>query len=455
MINEKTDFSTIVATSTPRGYGGTALIRLSGPKALSIANKLLVSDKKLSPRKAVFGTLFDDNGMIDTAVVTFFNGPKSYTGEDIVEISVHGNPFICNLVVSACQKHGAVSAGPGEFTQRAFLNGKMDLSQAEGVADIIYSSSRASLSASLKLLQGALGTEITKIKIKLIDLITILELEMDFREDEIDLLSERDILGKISDIIMSIDQLIKTYNFGKIIQEGIRCPIIGAPNSGKSSLFNALLQEERVIVSSMPGTTRDYIEETIRIGNYQMRLMDTAGLRDTDEEIEIRGIQKTKQLMRESDILLYVIDLSSPLQETPALSQSEVKKTYFLLNKADIAPTAHIKRIISTLSNRPYFICSALSHTGIHEIVSAIVDEIENISPKNTAIIITRERHKEVLLHAIKNLKRSIISIRRGDAPEIASIDLREALGQIDIILGKTDNDDILNNIFKNFCVGK
>jgi len=451
----KNDFSTIVAASTPRGYGGTALIRLSGPKALSIANKLFVSNKKLSPRRAVFGSLFDDNGLIDTAVVTYFNRPKSYTGEDIIEISIHGNPYLCDLVVSACKKRGAVSAGPGEFTKRAFLNGKMDLSQAEGVADIIYSSSRASLRASVGLLQGTFGAEITKIKTKLIDLITILELELDFQEDEIDFSSERDILGMISDIIVSIDQLIKTYNLGKIIREGIRCPIIGAPNSGKSSLFNALLQEERVIVSSLPGTTRDYIEEIIRVGNYQIRLMDTAGLRNTNEEIEFQGIQKTKQLMRESDVLLFVIDLSTPSQEISTLSRSEIKKTYFVLNKADIAQPSHIQSVISTIANRPYFICSALNHTGIHEIASAIVAGIESNSPTSSAIIITRERHKEALLRANINLKRCIAGIRRGSAPEIIAIDLREALGYLDIILGKTDNDDILNNIFKNFCVGK
>ncbi len=451
----KNDFSTIVAVSTPRGYGGISLIRLSGPKALSITNRLFISNQKLLPRLAVFGNLVDDNGSVDTAVVTYFKAPRSYTGEDIIEISVHGNPYICDLVVSACKKRGAVSAGPGEFTQRAFLNGKMDLSQAEGVADIIYSSSRAALSASAGLLQGVLGTEINKIKSNLIDVITILELEMDFQEDEIDFSSTHDIRSMVSAIITTINHLIKTYDYGKILREGIRCPIIGAPNSGKSSLFNAFLHEERVIVSPRPGTTRDYIEETVRVGNYQIRLIDTAGLRTTNNEIESRGIQKTKTLMHDGDILLYVIDLSNPHVTIPSLPKSELKKTYFVLNKADIARPDIIQKAINLVANSPYFICSALNHTGVHEIASSIIADAEIKSTQNYTIIITRERHKDALLRANTNLKRSINSIRRGAAPEIITIDLREALGHLDIILGRTENDDILNNIFNNFCVGK
>ncbi|MBU0712562.1 tRNA uridine-5-carboxymethylaminomethyl(34) synthesis GTPase MnmE [bacterium] len=449
------DSLTIVAIATPRGYGGIALIRLSGPKALSIAKRLFVSNQNLSPRRAVFGNLIDDSGTIDTGVVTYFKAPSSYTGEDVVEISIHGNPYLCDLVISACKKLGAVSAGPGEFTQRAFLNGKMDLSQAEGVADITYSSSRAAQSASMDLLRGALGTEIKKIKAALINTITVLELELDFQEDEIDFISARDTLGAVSVIISTIDRLLKTYDWGKIIREGMRCPIIGAPNSGKSSLFNAFLQEERVIVSSLPGTTRDYIEETIRVDNYQIRLVDTAGLRNTNNEIESRGMQKTKSLMRDGNILLYVIDLSDPRETMPKLTPSELKKTCFILNKADIAKPAHLQNAIKLIGNRRYFICSALNHTGVREIATALITEIEKLSPENCPIIITRERHKDALFYTNLNLKRSVNSIRRGAAPEIISIDLREALGYLDVILGKTENDDILNNIFNNFCIGK
>jgi len=449
------DSSTIIALSTPRGYGAIALIRLSGSKALQITNRLFVSSQKPSPGKAVFGNIVDDSGIIDTGFVTYFKAPNSYTGEDIIEISIHGNPYLSDLVISAFKNLGAVSAGPGEFTQRAFLNGKMDLSQAEGVADIIYSSSRAAQAASAGLLKGILGKEIAKIKSDLIDILSVLELELDFQEEDIEFTPLNNVLRAVSTIIASIDGLLKTYKIGKIIREGLLCPIIGAPNSGKSCLFNAFLQEERVIVSSRPGTTRDYIEETIRIGNYQIRLVDTAGLRDTDDKIESMGMDKTKDLIQNGDVLLYVIDLLDPPEKISKMTRSLLKKTYFILNKNDVAGPAQIQKAVSLVGNRPYFVCSALNHSGVHEISTSIMDEIDKHSTPNSAVIITRERHKDALLRTNLSLKRSINSIRLGAAPEIITIDLREALEHLDVILGKTENDDILNNIFNNFCVGK
>lgn len=449
------DHTTIVALSTPRGYGGIALIRLSGPRSLSIVKKLFRSKHDLSPRTAVFGNLVDDNGFIDTAVATYFKAPHSYTGEDTVEISLHGNPYLCDLVISACKKHGARDAGPGEFTQRAFLNGKMDLSQAEGVADIIYSSSRAAQEASASLLQGSFGKAITNIKSSLIRILSVLELELDFQDDEIDFTPPEDTIRSISSVISKINGIIKTYELGKIIREGLLCPIIGAPNSGKSSLFNAFLHEERVIVSSRPGTTRDYIEETIRVKNFQIRLVDTAGLRETDDKIESKGMEKTKNLLKQSDVLLYVIDSSNPPDELYILPPAILKKTCFVLNKSDIVHPSSLQKAIKLTGGRPYFICSALKNSGIHEIASALVAEIEQKSAKSNSVILTRMRHRDALMRANRSLKLARYNIRRGADPEIISIDLREALEHLDIIFGKTENEDILNNIFNNFCIGK
>ena len=453
MLN--TEGSTIVALSTPRGYGGIALIRMSGPLSLSILKNIFRSDKKIAPRQATLGRIFDDKGFIDSAVSTYYKAPHSYTGEDVVELSVHGNPFLCDLIIAALKKHGASGAGPGEFTKRAFLNGKMDLSQAEGVADFIYLSSRAALNASADLLRGSFGGAIRTIKSEIIDVLTVLELELDFTEEEIEFSSQLQTAEKVSGIIKRVEKILKTFDFGKIIREGLLCPIVGPPNSGKSSLFNALLKEERVIVSPTPGTTRDYIEETVPLGNYQIRLIDTAGIRKTKGNIEGAGIKKTQSLIKRADILLFVIDPINLPKDLSGLPKIQINKSYFIINKADIASPAQIHAAIHLAGKRPYFICSAVKSEGINKILDFIKEKIEKRSKKAGDHILTRERHKEALYRALQHLKKSHKNLLLGVAPEIISIDFRSALNFLDVLLGKTENDDILNNIFNNFCVGK
>lgn len=448
--------STIVALSTPRGYGGLAVIRLSGPDARSITKKIFRSRQPLSHRKAVIGELIDRNGFIDTAISTFFAAPDSYTGEDLVEISLHGNPYLCDLVIDACNEFGAHPAGPGEFTQRAFLNGKMDLSQAEGVADLIYSSSRAAQKISANLLKGSFGREIKRLKSQLVEALSIIELEMDFMDEEIDHTPLEELQNKIAAIIKKTDGLIKSYEVGKILREGIFCPIIGLPNSGKSSLFNAFLQEERVIVSPRPGTTRDYIEEVVRIGNYQIRFMDTAGLRKSTDEIESRGIQKTRVLMLSANTILYVIDSSKPLKGLPDLPSHLLKKTLFILNKSDLTDSKNLRRLNEIFGKYPHLSCSALKNEGVHLIAKTIIEQLEaKIHNFGDTHIISRQRHKNALISTKKFLKLAWRNLHNKSAPEIIAIDLREALGGLDIILGKTENEDILNHIFSHFCIGK
>lgn len=447
---------TIIALSTPRGHGGIAIVRLSGSDARPIAGKIFRSKQPLIHQKAVLGSLYDRNGFIDTAVSTYFKAPDSYTGEDLVELSLHGNPYLCDLVIAACMEHGAQPAGPGEFTQRAFLNGKMDLSQAEGVADLIYSMSRAAQKISSDLLKGSFGKEIRKLKSNLIDILSAVELEMDFQEEEIKILSSRELREKMLALIKKIDNFIKSYEVGKILREGICCPIIGPPNSGKSSLFNAFLQEERVIVSPHPGTTRDFIEEIIRTDNYQIRFIDTAGLRESNSRTESAGIRKTQQLVRTGDIILYVVDVSRSLKKLPDLPPSIIKKTIFVLNKIDIAAPKKIQTSLEIIGKYPHILCSALNNDGIPKISEAIIKQTETKIRKFGDIqILSRQRHKNALAQTKKYLTLAKRNLTKNFAPEIIAIDLREALNGLDTILGKTDNEDVLNHIFSHFCIGK
>lgn len=454
MVTE--DTPTIVALSTPGGYSGIAVVRLSGNRSLPIAKNLFKSKQEIEPRVATFGKLYDQTGYIDTAIVTFYQAPNSYTGEDLVEISLHGNPFLCDLVIGACVARGARGAEPGEFTRRAFLNGKIDLSQAEGVADIIHSSSRSAQNASAKLLEGQTGGVIAGLKLTLINIIALLELELDFLDEEINFTPKEKIVNQIENLDAEIQCLISSYHFGKMVREGALCPIIGPPNSGKSSLFNAFLQEERVIVSPTPGTTRDFIEESISVGGYQFRLVDTAGIRDTDDAVESSGVAKSQNLLNRGDLVLYVLDSSDPLTTIPIFhNKHNNDKAIFILNKSDIADQINLSRLKKQLSGRRYFVSSAKHHTGVHEIAASMVKYIESFYKQDEPIFITRLRHNEALKQASSCLKTAIQSTKTGNPSEIIVIDLRDALEQLDVILGKTTNDDILNNIFSNFCVGK
>jgi len=447
---------TIVALSTPNGYGGIAVIRISGSRSLPIIQNIFNSKNKIQPRRAIYGYLSDKKGHIDTAVVTYFKAPHSYTGEDLVEISLHGNPYLCELTINACKEYGAVGAGPGEFTQRAFLNGKIDLSQAEGVADIIYASSRAAQNASANLLQGYTGKIIRELKQSVIDLISLLELELDFQEDEILFTPQKKIEETILNLISKVKTLIESYHYGKIVRDGALCPIIGPPNSGKSSLFNAFLQEERVIVSPSPGTTRDFIEESVRIDKYSFRLVDTAGIRDSGDPIELAGITRSRDLLKKGDLILYVLDLADhKIKLTERSLSANPKNIFYILNKSDISNKDTLEKYRKHLKGKKYFICSAKNRTGIHAIASAMSKHIDRLYPSSDTIYITRLRHLEALKQTQRDLESALRSTRSDNPSEIIVIDLRAALNGLDKILGKTTNDDILNTIFSQFCIGK
>ncbi|HPC34999.1 MAG TPA: tRNA uridine-5-carboxymethylaminomethyl(34) synthesis GTPase MnmE [Candidatus Marinimicrobia bacterium] len=446
--------STIVALSTPPGLGALAVVRLSGPKSPGIVQKLTQTTAQLKPRIAQHVNLYSNDELVDDAVVIYYKAPNSYTGEDLVEISCHGSPFIINKLIELCLAHGARLAQPGEFTRRAFLNGKFNLTQAEAVADLVFSQTQASHRAAIQSLAGSIGKKFSELRNQIIELISILELELDFAENEIDKIPANELIKSISNILKINNNLLKSYSCGKILKQGVLVPIIGPPNSGKSSLLNAFLNEERAIVTPYPGTTRDSLEEAIQAGGYIIRLLDTAGIRKTKNPIEKIGIDRTKDNIQKGDIILFVVDATQPIQRAWTEYYSS-KNTIVVINKIDIASQKSLTRYEKHFAPFPHIFVSAKKHQGIHKLTELIVDSIKKQVGASDSLIITNQRHatglrtaKQYLLTTQKHLKQNL-------APEILIADLRMALDEYDKILGKTSNEEILNNIFQHFCIGK
>ncbi len=447
--------STIIALSTPPGFGAIAVIRLSGAESISIVKQIIPGNFVFIPNKATFTQVFDNKNHIDDIVLTYFKSPNSYTSEDIVEISCHGSPYIVEKIISLCTKRGASIAQPGEFTKRAFLNSKIDLSQAEGVNSLIHAKTKAAHSSARNLLDGKTGAILKDIKSQLIDAITLLELELDFSEEEIEFTSTKTITNKLNNINALIRPLLLNYYFGKMLKDGVKTGIIGAPNSGKSSLMNAFLQDERVIVSSEPGTTRDSIEESFKRGGIQFRLIDTAGLRTTNNVIENMGIDRSKQTIKHADLLLLLIDSTKPIEAFDKYILNPDKKIIIILNKMDICESKVINTLKQHFNKYNTIVISAKNHTNIHNLADLMVKTVKSGSPNFDEIFITHQRHFDALIKTEKNIDIAIESACNNNPSEFVVTDLRIALNHLDEILGKTTNDDILNNIFQNFCIGK
>lgn len=447
--------NTIVALSTPVGYGALAVIRLSGPESLRIINRLIDTKNPLIPNRVKYFNLYENQTHIDDVLITYFKSPHSYTGEDIIEISCHGSPYIVETIIQLCLNEGAHLAEPGEFTKRAFLNDKMDLSQAEGVNALIHAKTKSAHDTAKKLLEGQVGNTIKELQKELIDTITLLELELDFSDQEIDFTPREKIIYKIQTLHLSISQLIDTYYYGKMISDGIKTVLIGSPNSGKSSLMNAFLQEERVIVSDIPGTTRDSIEESFRRGGYQFRITDTAGLRKTTDKIENLGIDRSLKIIKEADIKLIILDPTQETVDLTLMEQFKSESTIFVINKIDIASQHSIDRLKKAYADFPIMEISAKQYINIHQLADKMVNIIKNQEPRDSDIFITIQRHLESLQNASQELSNTLQGIADGNTSELIVTDLRFALNYLDQILGKTSDDDILNHIFKNFCIGK
>jgi len=451
---------TIVALATPPGIGAIGVLRLSGAKAIEIANKLIPSKDLQHQHSHTLhvGVLKDGDNLLDEVVVSLFKNPTSYTGEDIVEISCHGSPFIQQQVIEACIKYGARLAKPGEFTQRAFLNGKIDLTQAEAVADIISSNTAASQKAALHTMRGGFSMNLKELRERLLKFSALIELELDFSQEDVEFADRRQFYGLINELQESTDKLINSFRLGNVIRNGVSVAIVGKPNAGKSTLLNRLLNENRAIVSDIPGTTRDTIEEVINIDGILFRLIDTAGIRQhTTDTIETAGIERSLEKMREADIVLYLFDVRNDKLEEVQEWCMEAKKLdikYLLVaNKADELEEAKARQELSALEHVIFI--SAKQNLHIEVLREKMVDTViqGQVQPEST--IITNARH----YHALKEVSSSLSEIKRGlddKLPgDLLALDIRRCLHYLGEITGEITNEDQLDYIFSKFCIGK
>lgn len=447
---------TILALATPQGAGAIAVIRLSGSRAIEIVDSVFYHKQKLThieSQKQVFGTIKNGKEVIDEVLVTVFRNPKSYTGEDTVEISCHGSPFIIKSIFELLIQNGARLAEPGEFTQRAFLNGKLDLAQAEAVADLIASESKASHSIALNQMRGGVSNELAGLRESLINFTALIELELDFGEEDVEFASRTELKDLVENLISKIQNLIQSFHYGNAIKNGVPVAIVGYPNAGKSSLLNLLLNEERAIVSDIAGTTRDTIEEVVVIDDIQFRFIDTAGLRDSEDVIENIGIERTKLAISKADIIIHIFDIRDHKENENALTPflSEIKdlskKVIHLANKSDLADGSE--------SPNESILFSAKSKKGLDELKSSLVNILEKSKFENS-VIISNTRHLESLNLAYAALLEVESGMQHGLSGDLLAFHLRNTLRHIGDITGNIDVDkDILGTIFGKFCIGK
>ena len=459
---------TIVAIATPPGRGGIGVVRLSGPAAFEIARPMLRLTRELEPGRAVFGELIDASvnsqvkdpilelggaGRIDEVVVTYFAKPHSYTTDDVVEISAHGSPVVLRHIVELCVAAGARLAEPGEFTMRAFLNGRIDLTQAEAVRDLIESQTLYQAKVAAQQLEGALSRRLQPIKQKLVELIALLEAGVDFAEDDVSVMPDSTILEHIASVRAPLEQLSTSFAYGKIVHEGLTLAIVGRPNVGKSSLFNRLVERERAIVTATPGTTRDLVTETVAIGGIPVKLVDTAGIRKALDEAELIGIQKSMEAVADADLVLVVLDASQPetTEDAELLRQAAPRPLIVVRNKIDLGISGQWS-VASGQDVRT----SAATGEGIAELRSQILRYIAGLAGSQAEPgFLTNIRHQGLIKDSLTSLDASKNAVAGRIPHEMLLLDLYNALRPLDAITGATTTDDILNLIFSTFCIGK
>jgi tRNA modification GTPase len=455
---------TIVAIATPAGRGGIGVVRLAGPAARSIAESMLRLRNPLEAGRASFGELVDAGGgaggsesreqRIDEVVVTFFQKPHSYTTDDIVEISCHGSPVVLRHVVELCLAGGARRAEPGEFTMRAFLNGRLDLTQAEAVRDLIDSQTLFQAKVAAQQLGGSLSKRLKPIKQKLVGLIALLEAGIDFAEDDISIALDATILEHIAEVRKPLEQLAASFAYGKLVHEGLTLAIVGRPNVGKSSLFNCLVERERAIVTAQPGTTRDLVSETVAIGGIPVRLVDTAGIRRALDEAESIGIQKSMEALADADLVLVVVDATQPISEEDRelLTLVVGRAAIVVENKSDLG-SFPFSALGSQVERVP---TSALTGEGIPELRAAILRQVGGeTGAQIESGFLTNVRHQKLVGDSLAALHSARSAVAARVPHEMMLLDLYNALRPLDEITGATTADDILNLIFGSFCIGK
>ncbi|MBQ3581075.1 MAG: tRNA uridine-5-carboxymethylaminomethyl(34) synthesis GTPase MnmE [Bacteroidales bacterium] len=438
---------TIAAISTPTGIGGIAVIRLSGDEAKSIAERFV---KPLTDHRVVYSPFVVDGETLDEVMATYLQAPHSYTGDDTVEIACHGSLYIQQAILQQLLQTGARMAEPGEFTRRAFINGRLNLSQAEAVADLINSTSEASNKLAISQLRGGYQQKLKTMRQELLDLTALLELELDFSQEDVEFADRSRLLTLTETIESEASRLVESFRTGNAVKNGIRVAIVGEPNVGKSSLLNALLDDDRAIVSNIPGTTRDTIEDTLTIDGHLIRFIDTAGIRQSDNPIEQAGIDRSLKAAKEADVVIYVQD-ATDCQSTPNIPDTQAT-VIAALNKCDLIEAGSGQQAAGSHSSIQAFNISAKTGMGLEELKQAIVAPFKEVGD---SAMLTNLRHYEAmkrLLDAIRLVKQGLQSETPSD---LVAIDLRDAIHQIGTITGEVTTDEILGTIFSRFCVGK
>lgn len=452
---------TIAAISTAPGLGGIGIIRITGDKAFEILLKMFKSTKvkkmeDIVPNTIIYGKIYDDSRMVDEVLVSFFKSPNSYTKEDLVEINTHGGSIVMKEILNLVLKKGAMLAEPGEFTKRAFLNGRIDLTQVESIATILNAKSEEELRISGELLQGKLYNKVVNIKEKLMDILMHLEVNIDYPEYDTDEKETEEIVSTVTDILKDLKRFEATFDVGSKIKDGIKVSIIGRPNAGKSSLLNNLLNKERAIVTEIEGTTRDSIEEDLNINGINIKIIDTAGIRETDEKVERIGIERAITIAEKSDLIIAIFDISKPFNENDMkiLDIISKKESLILLNKYDLVKDIDLPEEIKN-TGKEYIYTSMLEKKGTEDVIEWITKKTESLKiNKNNDIIIIHERQKKVITDVIKMIEQILKDLEIIPI-DMVSENIRDVINKINELTGENVKEEVLNEIFKNFCLGK
>lgn len=454
---------TIVAISTASGNGGIGIIRLSGKQSFEIINKIFVpknKNKEIKGYNIKYGNIVnpENNEIIDEVLVSYFVAPKSYTTENMCEINSHGGIIVEKRILELCLHNGAELAEPGEFTKRAFLNGRIDLSQAEGIIDLINSKTEMEAKESINQLEGSLSKKIKEIEQKMLDITVNIEVTIDYPEYDVEEVTNAEALNSLQSIHNMLKELQSSFNKGKIIRDGIKTVIVGKPNAGKSSLLNSMLKEDRAIVSDIAGTTRDTIEEYINVDGISLKLIDTAGIRDTENTIEKIGVEKSKKLIDSADLVIAIFDISTDFDDDDRKIMELVKdkKSIILLNKVDISKNNENNEKELEKLNKPVIKISAKEEIGLDLLYNEIkkLFELNEISTNNE-VLITNERHKNQIIKADKHILEAIDTIKNNMPVDIISIYINQAMEDLGEITGENISENIINEIFSKFCLGK
>ena len=456
------EFDTIAAIATSIGEGGISIIRVSGDKSIDIVDSIFIgkNNRKLHDLKSYtmrYGHIIDKSGSkLDEVIISYMKGPKSFTAEDTIEINCHGGVVGTNRILQELIRAGARMAEPGEFTKRAFLNGRIDLSQAEAVIDIIRAKTELSMKSALMQSEGTISKEIKIIRNKLLSVIAHIEATVDYPEEDMEEVTAGKVSGDVTEIISEIDMLLSTAEEGKILREGLSTVIVGKPNVGKSSLLNALVKEKRAIVTDVPGTTRDVIEEYISIEGIPVKIVDTAGIRETEDIVEKIGVEKSKEKIDEADLVILILDLSNKLthEDREIIEYIKDKKYIVLLNKSDLDGKIE-REELQSLKSKYITNISVKTGEGLNYVKEHIKDLFFNGEIKTEGIFVTNNRHKESLIRAKENLESSLNALEYTSAIDLASIDIRNAWMNLGEITGESLEEDIIHKIFSEFCLGK